>query len=74
MAARSEQIRAEAATILQHATVAGIKRRALDLTPIPDDPREPVRGRPRKKKPRAILVFPARYARLLQACMCLRAR
>ena len=71
MAARSEQIRAEAATILQHATVAGIKRRALDLTPIPDDPREP---RPRRKRARAVLVFAPKHAKLVQSCMCLRAR
>jgi hypothetical protein len=52
-AIRSDLIRAEAAAIRRYATVAAIKRRALDPEPILDDPREP---RPRKKKPRVIFV------------------
>jgi hypothetical protein len=67
-------IRAEAANIRRFATVAAIKRRALDPAPIADEPRDPLRDRPRPKRPRAVLAFPPRYARLLQACMCLRAR
>jgi hypothetical protein len=74
MHAASEQIKIESAAILRHARVIQIKRAALGLAPIADDPREPLRERPRKKKPRAVLVVQARYARLLQACMCQRAR
>jgi hypothetical protein len=66
------EVRAEVAAIKRHATVIGLMRRALDPAPISDDPREPLRQRPRQKKPRAVLVFPAKYARLLQACMCQR--
>jgi hypothetical protein len=70
MATRNE-IRKMAAEIRRYAVVAGIKRRALNPAPIPDDPREPL---PRQKKLRAVLVFPARYSRLLRSCMCLRVR
>lgn len=38
---RNEQIRAEAAAILRSATIIGLMRRALDPTPIANDPREP---------------------------------
>jgi hypothetical protein len=68
---RNEQVRAETAAILRYARVAEIKRRALEPAPIADDPREPL---PRQKKPRAVLIIPARYAQRLQACVCLRAR
>jgi hypothetical protein len=71
MATHSEQARAEAANIRRHAAVAAIKRRALDPAPIADDPREPPQ---RKKRPRAVFIFPAKYARLLRACVCLRVR
>jgi hypothetical protein len=74
MHTRSELVTATAAEIRRHATVIAIKRRALDPAPISDDPREPLWERPRQKKPRPILIVPAKYARLLQACMCLRAR
>ena len=40
MPSRNEQIRAEAAAILRHATIIGLMRRALDPAPIADDPRE----------------------------------
>jgi hypothetical protein len=70
------QVRAAAADIRRYAAVAAIKRRALDPTPIVDDPRElSVPGRTLfPKKPRALFVIPAKYAKLLQACRCLRAR
>jgi hypothetical protein len=71
MAARNELVRTEAATIRRYAAVMAIKRRALDPTPIADDPREQLL---RQKKPRAVLIIPAKYVRMLQACMCLRAR
>jgi hypothetical protein len=51
--------------------VAEIKRCALEPAPIADDPREPL---PRQKKPCAVLIIPARYAQMLRACVCLRAR
>jgi hypothetical protein len=70
-AIRSDLIRAEAAAVRRYATVAAIKRRALDPEPILDDPREQLL---RQKKPRAVLIIPAKYVRMLQACMCLRAR
>ena len=35
------------------------------------NPREPL---PRQKKPCAVLIIPARYAQMLRACVCLRAR
>jgi hypothetical protein len=58
--ARNEQIRAAAAEIKRHATVAGIKRRALDPAPIPDGSYEQKFGgkfaivTPNRRAPRAI--------------------
>jgi hypothetical protein len=90
MPTRNELVKAMAAEIRRYATVAGIKRQALGLVPIADEsnlPREslisladlgptnkPLRERSRQKKPPAVLIIPARYARLLQSCVCLRAR
>ena len=77
MAAR-ELVRAEAANIRRHARVAEIKKQALSLMPITDDPRDllnlsTVNKLKHAKRPRAVLVFSAKHTRLLQACMCLRA-
>jgi hypothetical protein len=77
MRARNEQIRTEAAEILRYARVAEIKRAALGLAPIADDHREKLSvliGNAFPKRPRALFIFPAIYARLLQACVCLRVR
>jgi hypothetical protein len=68
-AIRSDLIRAEAAAIRRYATVAAIKRRALDPEPILDDPREQLL---RQKKPRVIYVV-ARETRAgccRLACAC----
>jgi hypothetical protein len=64
----NELVRAETAAILRHARVIQIKRAALGLAPIVKFPVA------RPTKPRAVLIIPSRYARLLQACRCLRAR
>jgi hypothetical protein len=71
MPIRNEQIREAAADIKRRAIIIVLMRRALNPAPIPDDPREPL---PRQKKPRAVLIIPARHAQRLRACMCLRAR
>jgi hypothetical protein len=55
----------EADIIRRFARVAEIKKRALDPAPIPDERREPP---PRKRKPRVLFVFPAKYARIMRAC------
>jgi hypothetical protein len=75
MAARNELVRCEAREILRYARVAEIKKAAFGLAPIADDPREPLRERLRqKRRARAVLVFPAKYAKLMRACVCLRVR
>jgi hypothetical protein len=44
----------EATIILRYATVAAIKRRALDPAPVPDDPKRP------KRRPRPLFIIQAR--------------
>jgi hypothetical protein len=69
-----EQVRAEVAAIKRHATVVAIKKQALGLAPVCG------RGIASRsllypqKRPRALFVFPPKYARVLQACRCLRVR
>jgi hypothetical protein len=69
MVAHSELIAAEVSHIKRFARVAQIKRAALSFAPIAD---EPFRECQRKKRPRAVLVIPARHARgcCRPACAC----
>jgi hypothetical protein len=69
MPARSELAKIESAAILRCARITEIKRRAFGFMPVADGPREPL---PRQKKPRAVLVFPPRYARMMRPFICLR--
>jgi len=72
-AAISERIiRAESAAILRHARVIQIKRAALGLARIVKFPCRISVSRP--KKPRQLFIIPGKYARLMRACVCLRAR
>jgi hypothetical protein len=57
-----------------NARVIEIKRRALNLVPVLDNPLEPVWKRPPQEKPRVLFVLPGKYGRLLRACVCMRAR
>jgi hypothetical protein len=73
-----EQIWAMATEIRRQATVIALKRQALDPAPIPDGSHEQKFGgkfaivTPNRRAPRAILVVPAKHARLLMTYMCLR--
>ena len=77
-----ELVRAEAAAIMRYARVAEIKRKALALVPIADDPRElnfPRRENliSRPKRPRVIFVLPQnarlrRLAAIVASKSCLR--
>jgi hypothetical protein len=72
----NELVRAETAAILRHARVIQIKRAAFGLTPIGFPTVGKLNLLPQDifpKRPRAVFILPPRYARLLRACIVLRA-
>jgi hypothetical protein len=65
-----ELVRAETAAILRHARVIQIKRAALGLTDGSEKGKRLARNQ--KRRPRAVMVIPPRYAwamPIIRACM-----